>query len=136
MFERFITLREKSGLSQEELAKQLDIRKEIVESIENGYNAPIHVLVAYAKYFHVSSDYILGLADEENGDWTLPVMEGDEEVMWFIADENEKVLAETLKSKAEGKAAIDELTAHVSPGKYIIGFTTKDGKTSILRNEQ
>lgn len=128
MFERFVTLREESGLSQENLAVALNIRKEIVESIENGFNAPIHVLVAYAKYFQVSADYILGLTDERCGSWTIPVIEDKEEVLWFIADEDKNILAKTIKPKNLGKEVVNELVKQVSPGKYVIGYANKEGK--------
>lgn len=126
MFERFVTLREESGLSQESLASALNIRKEIVESIENGFNAPIHVLVAYAKYFGVSADYILELTDEKRGYWTIPTETGEDEVLWFIADENKNILAKTLKPQNASKEATDELIKQVPPGKYTIGYANKE----------
>lgn len=67
MFERFRELREEAKMSVAELSAELGIRAEIIKSIENGFNAPIHVVVLYAKYFHVTADYLLELVNEKNG---------------------------------------------------------------------
>ena len=67
MFERFRELREEANLTIAELSAELGIRPEIIKSIENGFNAPIHVLVLYAKYFQVTSDYLLELVNDKKG---------------------------------------------------------------------
>lgn len=67
MFERFKEIREKRNITKEQLAQDIDIHINIINSIENGFNAPIHVLKKYAEYFGVTSDYLLELTDEENG---------------------------------------------------------------------
>lgn len=67
MFVRFKELREEKGITIEELSNAINVRPEIIKSIENGFNAPIHVLVLYAKYFEVTSDYLLELSDKKDG---------------------------------------------------------------------
>lgn len=67
MFIRFKELRERSGLTKEQLSIAIEERVEIIESIENGFAAPIRVLVKYAKFFNVTCDYILDLSDDERG---------------------------------------------------------------------
>jgi len=55
------TLRTKRGLSQEEIGKELGISKGAVCYYETGQRAPdIVVLSAFADYFGVSTDYLLG----------------------------------------------------------------------------
>lgn len=66
MFERFKEIREKRNISKEQLAQEIDVHIDIINSIENGYNAPIHVLRKYAIYFGVTADYLLELSNEED----------------------------------------------------------------------
>ena len=58
-------LREKSGYSQSQLAKKLDVTRSSVNAWEMGLSTPTtQYIVALCKLFHVSADYILGI---ENG---------------------------------------------------------------------
>lgn len=66
MFVRFKELREENELTVEELAKELNIRKELIISIENGYAPVTYIVIAYAKYFNVTSDYLLELSDDKH----------------------------------------------------------------------
>ncbi len=59
---------------------------------------------------------------------------GMEEVMWFFADENRKVLAQTLKRKNEEEQAIDELSLQVPHGRYILGYFRSDGTKKVYEN--
>ncbi len=65
MFEEVIKqLRLSRGLSQVQLAKDLFVTKQTVSNWENGNIIPsVEVLVKIAKYFSVSTDYLLGLDD-------------------------------------------------------------------------
>lgn len=55
-------LREQAGLSQSQLAKKLDVTRSSVNAWEMGLSAPTtQYIVALAKLFHVSADYILGI---------------------------------------------------------------------------
>ena len=67
MFKRFTELRLSSGISVDELSKDLGITKEVIETIENGSSPSLQILALYAKYFHVTADYILELTDEKTG---------------------------------------------------------------------
>lgn len=61
-------LRENAGLSQAQLAKKLDISRSAVNAWEMGFSVPTtQYIVAMAKLFHVSADYIL----EIEPDYTL-----------------------------------------------------------------
>ena len=62
--ERLKALREEKGLGQVELAKQLDVGKSIVSLWELGKCEPtLGKLVAMAKFFGVTIDYLAGLED-------------------------------------------------------------------------
>lgn len=58
-------LREDAGYSQSQLAKKLDVTRSSVNAWEMGVSAPtMQYIVAIAKLFHVTTDYILGLDTE------------------------------------------------------------------------
>ncbi len=62
VFSRIKTQRENAGYSQSLLAKKLDISRSAVNAWEMGLSTPTtHYIVAMARLFHVSTDYILGL---------------------------------------------------------------------------
>lgn len=67
MFVRFKELREEKGITTKELSKAIKTHIDVINSIENGYNAPIEVLKKYAIYFNVTADYILELTDDKRG---------------------------------------------------------------------
>lgn len=58
-------LRKLSGLSQSQLAKKLDVTRSSVNAWEIGLSTPAtQYIVAMAKLFHVSTDYLLGTNTE------------------------------------------------------------------------
>ena len=62
---RIRDLREDSDLTQKDIAEYLHIRQNTYSQYENGQRQlPIEVLIALAKYYHTSTDYLLGLTDE------------------------------------------------------------------------
>jgi len=62
--EKVKTLRVASGMTQEELGKVLGISKQTLSGIETGYRSTtIDVLYHLAEFFDVSTDYLLGRAD-------------------------------------------------------------------------
>lgn len=57
---RIAMLRKSSGLSQQELAKQLGVSASAVGMYEQGRREPpCEILVALARIFHVSTDFLL-----------------------------------------------------------------------------
>lgn len=59
---RIKDLREDRDLTQTELAAFLHIKQNTYSQYENGLRQlPIDILVALAKYYNTSTDYILGL---------------------------------------------------------------------------
>lgn len=60
--DRIKQLREQAGYSQAQLAKRLDVTRSSVNAWEMGLSMPTtQCVVALAKLFHVSADYLLGL---------------------------------------------------------------------------
>ncbi len=61
---RLKDLREDADIKQKELAEYLHIKQNTYSQYENGQRQlPIEVLIKLAKYYKVSTDYILGLSD-------------------------------------------------------------------------
>ena len=62
---RLRELREDHDLKQKDLAEYLHIRQNTYSQYENGQRqVPLEVLIALAKYYRTSTDYILGLTSE------------------------------------------------------------------------
>lgn len=62
--ERLKELRTDRGMSQSALAEKFDVDFRTISNWEKGLRKPdIDMLVLIAKYFEVSADYLLGLAD-------------------------------------------------------------------------
>lgn len=62
--ERLKELRNEKELSQEELAKQSGLSRSAVSAWESGTRVPsAAAIIVLAKFFGVSSDYLLGLED-------------------------------------------------------------------------
>ena len=62
--QRLRELRQERSLSMRQLAKELNTTDAAISNWENCINEPkISYLVAIAKFFNVSTDYLLGLED-------------------------------------------------------------------------
>ena len=69
---RLKLLREKSNLSQAKMAKEMGVSQPVVAKYEQGIIYPSYpILIAYADYFKVSTDYLLGRTDSKES----PLME-------------------------------------------------------------
>lgn len=65
-------LREDSDLTQAELAKQINTTQRTISNWESGRNEPpYYMLIKYAKYFNVSTDYILGLTNNPKPNYQI-----------------------------------------------------------------
>ena len=61
-------LRTAKGITQEEVAKALEVSNKTISKWENGTSSPeLSMLAALAKYYNVSTDMLLGLKDERKG---------------------------------------------------------------------
>lgn len=64
MYKRIRDLREDHDYSQEQLAKILNVSQSTYSRYESGYlDVPSEILIALAKHYKVTVDYILGLQD-------------------------------------------------------------------------
>ncbi len=64
MYPRLAELREDRDLSQAEMAKVLRVSQSTYSRYENGkLDIPSQALIALARYYKVSVDYLLGLDD-------------------------------------------------------------------------
>ncbi|WP_075780204.1 helix-turn-helix domain-containing protein [Marinitoga sp. 1137] len=65
--ERLKQLREEKGISQRQLARDLNFSSAAVSLYESGQREPtLTALEKLAKYFNVSLDYLIGLTDKDN----------------------------------------------------------------------
>ena len=63
---RIAALREREGISQANLARQLDVTRAAVNAWEMGLSSPnAKSLVDLSGYFHVSVDYLIGISEDE-----------------------------------------------------------------------
>ena len=66
-FDRIRDLREDADLTQAELGEQINVPQRTYAYYESGERMiPPRVLVALARFHHVSVDYLLGLTDQKN----------------------------------------------------------------------
>ena len=64
MGNRVRELRLEKGMNQTELALKINVSQQTISRIENGLNTfPADTLIHIARFFHVSTDYILELSD-------------------------------------------------------------------------
>ena len=63
--QRVYQLRKQRGLNQKELGEVVGLTAKSISTIENGLaSTSIEKLILLAKFFGVSTDYLLGLRDE------------------------------------------------------------------------
>lgn len=66
MYKRIKDLREDHDLTQKEIAKILKISQRGYSHYETGdNNIPVEILIKLAKFYKVSTDYILGLTNKK-----------------------------------------------------------------------
>ena len=83
--ERIRSLRNNRGISQVELAEALHVTKQSVSNWENNNIQPsIEVLVKIARYFSVSTDYLLGLETKKTIDVSGISDESNAHLKWLV----------------------------------------------------
>ena len=64
MNEKLKILREQKGVSQKDVAKAIGLTTSAYSNYEQGTREPsIQIIIKLCKFFNVTSDYLLGLAD-------------------------------------------------------------------------
>lgn len=62
---RLSFLRKQAGISQKQLGEAIGLSNKAICTMENGTReTTFEKLVLLAKYFHVSTDYLLGITDD------------------------------------------------------------------------
>ncbi len=76
--ERVARKREQRGWTQHELASKVLVRTETINRIENGvHTAPrVHVLKALAKALGCTTDYLVGMDEDEDDETVSPRLAG------------------------------------------------------------
>lgn len=100
--QRIKQLRDKEGLTQKDLAKQLGIQPRTLGFYETGdRNPPIDILKKLASFFDVSIDYLLGITDIPNLYKEKETIEKQKEEMneYFTIEELEEFIREKRKMK-------------------------------------
>lgn len=68
---RLKELREKKNLKQEQVAEVFSVNKSAISLYENGMRQPsLDMLIAFAKFYRVSTDYLLGITEARTMDIT------------------------------------------------------------------
>lgn len=63
---RIKLIRRLNNVTQKQLAQDLNITNSSISKYENGINLPLtSYLIAFCKYFNISSDYVTGRIEEE-----------------------------------------------------------------------
>lgn len=63
---RIRDLREDRDITQKEIAAYLHVKQNTYSQYENGQRQlPVECLIALAKFYSVSTDYLLGLTDDK-----------------------------------------------------------------------
>lgn len=69
MYPRIRALREDNDLKQKDLANILSCSQQVYSNYELGQrDIPTDILIKMSRYYHVSTDYILGLTDKPEKD--------------------------------------------------------------------
>ena len=64
-FQRLEDLRVDADKTQQEIADVLHCKREVYRRYEKGiHELPVRALIELAKYYHTTTDYILGLSDK------------------------------------------------------------------------
>jgi len=106
--------RKKMGLTQEELARKLNVSRPMLSKWENGTSVPdLEAVVKLSELFGVSIDRLLG-KEEAKGDMLLELKEH-----YHLDEETDKALLEVIRYltvRKEMKRVLFQLT-QLSPGK-------------------
>lgn len=100
-YNRFKELRIKKGLTQQNLADLLKIDRTSISKYENGKQLPeIEILKDMAKFFNVTTDYLLGRSD-------TPDIVAEQATQYRTREQNEKIADELIRILIE-KGEIEE----------------------------
>ena len=109
MENRIRELRKTRGMNQEALANYIGVSQQTISKIESNTNSlSMDILICLAEFFHVTTDYLLGLSNEKRNKWMQNrVRSRLEEYNDFIAEYeelneyNQKAVMEIIKALKE-----------------------------------
>lgn len=96
--ERLKMLRTENGLTQAQLAQELHIGQTTVAAYEKSHDPNIYNLIAYAKFFHCSLDFLAGVQEDSFSPFIL-----------FSESERELVKTFRKLSPAAKKLALSQM---------------------------
>ena len=96
-YERLNALCKEAGTTYNAVCLTLGIRSSVIGNLRSRENSvpKVDTVLAFAKYFDVSPDYLIGETDEKNaatsGDGIVPISEKDKRLLdWFRSLPEEK----------------------------------------------
>lgn len=107
-------LRVENGLTQKELAKILNSTDKNIWNYEKGLaTPPYEILVAYANYFEVTTDYLMGRTDDFGARTAAPVSDG-------LSSEERRLINQyrTLPDKIK-KTIRDQIEIYSEPNELL-----------------
>lgn len=109
--DRLKELREKTGLSQDDLADRLGIGHAQMNRYEQGKNDPgTEILVALARELNTTTDYLLGLVDKPSQQFRLTDLTPDERQVFDALQEAARLIS-ARNRKPEGSDALPAVNA-------------------------
>lgn len=90
-YDRFIQLCDESGIKPTPLMKQLNLSVSSITRWKNGSNVTADMLIPIAKYFNVSTDYLLDVTD-----YKLPFGYSENDINYQVLLEQELNLEKHL----------------------------------------
>lgn len=143
---RLRSLREEKGLSQNEMAKFIGKSKSSVNMYERGEREPgIEILEAYADYFNVDMEYLIGKTDVRNrfSDNSIPAAENiipmpkmrKIPLVGTIACGTPILAVENVESNVDVPEHIHADFALRCKGDSMIGVDIRDGDIVYIRQQ-
>ena len=121
-------LRKQNGLTQKDIASQLNVTTQCYQGYETGYRQPTpEMLCKLADVFEVSVDYLLGRETQPNKNTALVNKDGITDVAKNFIKEFQDVLSEKrFRDLAKLYRAMNDLQK-VYMIAYMIGYLNKAG---------
>ena len=117
---RLKMLRSEAGCKQSDLAEALHTSVSVISNYENGREPPLGMLMQFAQYFGVTTDYLLGLSSAKQADNGALLAEGNR-----AARLTEQIGAQPVEA-AEVQALFEALIAYANvqapAGKLPVDF--------------
>ncbi len=131
-------LRKENNITQEELAKNLDVSAQAVSKWENGGSPDLEMLPKIADYFSVSIDYLFGRGQlrTESGFTQKDFLERLDALQKQISDDSLRLYNDTIKSLVALEFENDEAKSE-SINNITAAFCSRDElQMKLMQNYQ